>query len=82
MSDFQIQDGQIFVHKNAKQEGKQPSHKGSLMIDGVEYELALWPSKSGKDGSFSGKVKVKQQRVETGDHGQPMQDVDGDAIPF
>lgn len=60
MTDFKIQEGQIFIHKNTKHEGQKPVLKGSLMIDGVEYDIALWGSKSGKDGSYSGKVKVKQ----------------------
>lgn len=61
---FQIQEGQIFIYKNLKAEGKQPVIKGSLMIGGVEYQVALWGSKSGKYGSYSGKVTVPRQPPE------------------
>ena len=58
MSDFEMRDGQAFLFAN-KAEGNKPVFKGSLKLDGVEYELAYWPSKSGKEGSFSGTVKKK-----------------------
>ena len=80
MSDFQIKEGQIFVHKNHKAEGNKPVLKGSLMVEGVEYELALWPSKSGKEGSYSGKVQLPRAKQEgnhkgfdaQGDVGEPF----------
>ena len=67
---FEIKEGQIFIHKNTVEPGSnKPPIKGSMMIGGVEYQIALWGSKSGKDGSYSGKVslpyKAQQQPVET-----------------
>lgn len=57
---FEINEGQIFIHKNTKHEGNKPVMKGTAKINGVECEIALWGSKSGKDGSYSGKIKVKE----------------------
>ena len=63
MSDFKIQEGQFFV-RIMPADGKKPVLKASFMIDGVEFEGACWAAKSGKQGSYSGKVKVKGERQE------------------
>jgi hypothetical protein len=57
MSKFEVNEGQIFIHA-VKAEGNKPTVKGSMKINGQEYEISLWPSKSGKQGSFSGKVQL------------------------
>lgn len=89
MSDFTMNDGSCFLFKN-KADGNKPHMKGKAKIDGVEYEIALWPSKSGKEGSFSGKISIpkpKTQNQEVGsirDAGDPPprgHDLD-DEIPF
>ena len=73
---FQIQEGQIFIHKNTA-EGNKPVIKGNLMIAGVEYEVALWGSKSGKEGSYSGKVTLpfKKEQPETHKGMTPQGDI-------
>jgi hypothetical protein len=53
---FTIQEGQIFLFANEHSGTKKPHFKGSLMFNGVEAEFAVWPSKSGKEGSYSGKI--------------------------
>ena len=69
---FTINEGQIFIHKNQNAEGNKPVMRGSMMIGGTEYEIALWGSKSGKDGSYSGKVQLPRQKPETG-HASPTE---------
>jgi hypothetical protein len=43
-----------FVHRNKyhKPGEKTPAAKGEALIDGVEYEVAIWSPKEGKPGSF------------------------------
>jgi hypothetical protein len=56
---FEINEGQIFLHTNNSDNPKAPRLKGDCRVGGIVYELALWPAKSGKEGSYSGKFKVK-----------------------
>lgn len=85
MSEFEMNEGQCFIF-NVKPEGNKPTVKGKAKIGGTEYEISLWPSKSGKAGSYSGKIALpfKPQKQE----GRPAQsdashrnDMD-DEIPF
>jgi hypothetical protein len=79
---FEIADGQIFLHANQSDNSKAPAIKGDMRIDGVVYEVALWPAKSGKEGSYSGKVKVKGEK-EAPKPKQTHQHTDDDQqIPF
>jgi len=85
---FEINDGQIFIHANKSDNSKAPALKGDLKIDGVLYQVALWPAKSGKEGSYSGKVSVKTESAPaepkqqaTGGGGATRNDMD-DVIPF
>lgn len=66
MSDFVIKEGQIFLRKNWKStpENKQPTTKGEFLINGITYEVALWQSKSGKEGSLSGKVQLAKKQTD------------------
>ena len=59
MADFKINEGQCFVFVN-EPSGNKPCLKGSFMVDGKEYEIACWPAKSGKKGSYSGKIQPKK----------------------
>lgn len=80
---FEIKEGQIFLHKNEGQAGKQPVMRGTVMIGGVAYDVALWGSKSGKDGSYSGKVQLP--RTKSSDfvpQAAPPPDDGQDEIPF
>lgn len=74
---FQMQDGQIFINENDRKTDKHPSLKGKCMIDGVEYEFAAWPAKSGRAGSYSGKIKVRQAAPPP-----PQDNQMDDEIPF
>lgn len=89
---FKISEGQIFLHKNQNAQHKQPVIKGSCMIMGIEYEIALWGSKSGKDGSYSGKISIPKTKSSDFLNGAPkkvepaknsaLDDLLNDAIPF
>lgn len=85
---FEISEGQIFLHENKSENPKAPRMKGDFKILGVEYEIALWPAKSGKEGSYSGKVKVKGERQASEQPRQVEQEIippgasGGDDIPF
>jgi len=63
MSDYEMNEGQIFIF-STKPEGNKPTVKGKLKINGQEYEIGLWPSKSGKAGSYSGKVSLPFKKKE------------------
>lgn len=82
MSEYQMNDGQCFVYA-VKKEGNKPSMKGKAKIDGIEYEISLWPSKSGKLNSYSGKIALPFKPSEKKD--EPAQNVVNDMddeIPF
>lgn len=84
MSDdkFEMNEGQCFVY-NVKAEGNKPTVKGKAKIDGTEYEISLWPSKSGKAGSYSGKIALpfKPQKQGGAKETGHRNDMD-DEIPF
>lgn len=67
MSDFEMNDGQCFIF-SVKQDGNKPTVKGKAKIDGVEYEISLWPSKSGKQGSYSGKISLPYSKPQQDTH--------------
>lgn len=86
---FEIKENQIFLFKNDVPEGSnKPPFKGSLMVGGVKYEIALWGSKSGKDGSYSGKVSLPYKAADTHKGFDKQGDIpagniaDIDTIPF
>lgn len=68
--------GAAFVNSKKKTE-KHPDHTGSINVDGVEYWLSMWNSKS-KQGKnyFSVSVTKKEAVQETVDN-----DIN-DEIPF
>ena len=46
-----------------KTEAKHPDYKGTVNIEGVEYEVGLWkrkPDASPKSPALSGSIKLKQ----------------------
>jgi hypothetical protein len=77
---FEINEGQVFLHANKSDNDKAPTIKGEMKIDGVLYEVALWPAKSGKEGSYSGKVKVKAEKNEK--RQEPAKRDEVEEVPF
>jgi hypothetical protein len=77
------------LFKNDKREegSKQPEYRGTLNVNGEEYEIAAWVRTSKKDGSkfFSGTVKPPFKKTERTSYDEPakqLRDVMDDEIPF
>lgn len=51
----------IFWQPDAEGTNK-PHFTGFVTVAGVDYELAVWPAKSGKAGAYSGQIKPKGAR--------------------
>ena len=74
--------GTLGRNKN-KTEDKHPDHKGSAIIDGVEYWVSAWIKQNGSTGekffslSYQKKEEAPQQVRQTA-----QQDVVDDDIPF
>jgi hypothetical protein len=62
MSTYQKKDGDISVFTNQSDNANAPSWKGSLLLNGVEYQVALWRKQGAKGEFLAGNVQVKQQR--------------------
>ena len=78
---YERKDGDITLFLN-KTEGndKRPAFKGSALIDGKEYEVALWKRTSANGTNYmSGQIKLAQAKGE-----QPKTDDNpfDDEIPF
>lgn len=56
-------EGITLMWKNPEEGSNRPHFTGFVTINGVEYEFATWPAKSGKDGVYTGKLKLKQERT-------------------
>ena len=61
MSTYQKKDGDISVFTNQSDNANAPSWKGSLLLNGVEYQVALWRKQGAKGEFLAGNVQVKQQ---------------------
>lgn len=70
----------IAIFKNEGAEGKQPGYRGTMNVEGKEYEVALWvrESKAGKK-FFSG--KIQEPRKKDGQSRQAAAPADDD-VPF
>ena len=92
MSDFQINDNQIFFQHNQGDRGNRPVYSLKFKVLGKTIEVALWPAKSKKEGSYSGSIKFVESEAEQqpathkgfdrqGDI-PPSNPVETDEIPF
>ena len=61
MSTYQKKDGDISVFTNNSDNANAPSWKGNLLLNGVEYQVALWRKQGAKGEFLAGNVQVKQQ---------------------
>ena len=61
MSNYQKRDGDISVFTNHSDNANAPSWKGNLLLNGVEYQVALWRKQGTKGEFLAGNVQVKQQ---------------------
>jgi hypothetical protein len=61
MSTYQKKEGDISVFTNNSDNANAPSWKGNLLLNGVEYQVALWRKQGAKGEFLAGNVQVKQQ---------------------
>jgi hypothetical protein len=62
MADFIQKEKTGTLFPNDKRTGNQPHYRGSIMLNGEEFEVAAW-EKEGKRGPFlSLSVKPKEER--------------------
>lgn len=80
---FEIREGQIFVFRNEDHdpERNNPTHRGSMMVNGEEYWVSLWVKEGQKGKFFAGQVQPKENRFETPSRQVPVGEFDDD-IPF
>jgi len=81
MSNFDKTNRGAIFKNDKKGNDKAPEYKGTINIEGTEYEIALWVQESKKDGTkfFSTtqkpkevKAEQKQAEVLVGDDGLPF----------
>ena len=79
---YEKKDGAISLFFNDKQGNeKRPDLKGTVLIEGKEYEVALWKKTSTKGTQFlSGNIKPAQEKKEVGR--EPETSQFNDEIPF
>jgi hypothetical protein len=89
MSTYQKKDGDISVFNNHSDNANAPSWKGNLLLNGVEYQVALWRKQGAKGEFLAGNVQQKQQTVERQvERAAPVQsfttkpEPHGDDLPF
>ena len=92
---FELKEGQCSIFKNDKNGNeKAPDYKGTIKIEGIEKDIALWVKEGNKGKFFSGQVKdkyVKPQDTRTAEQLKEQNDKpersqaqsDGtDSLPF
>lgn len=84
---YQQKDGQGSLFRNDKQGNeKRPDWRGSLTLDGKEYEVAGWERTSQKGTAYislSGKPKqARQERQEAPQTQNTQPEEFNDSIPF
>jgi hypothetical protein len=85
MSTYQKKDGDISVFTNQSDNANAPSFKGNLLLNGVEYQVALWRKQGAKGEFLAGSVQVKQQTAERPAPAQSFTirpEPDGSDLPF
>ena len=65
MSTYQKKDGDISVFTNQSDNANAPSWKGNLLLNGVEYQVALWRKQGAKGEFLAGNVQVNRSHRRT-----------------
>ena len=82
---YERKDGDITLFLN-KTEGndKRPAFKGSALIDGKEYDVALWKRTSVNGTNYmSGQIKLAQPKEKQEPKNEPAEESPfNDEIPF
>ena len=77
---YEQKEGSGTIFKNDKKGNeKAPDYRGSVIINGVETEIALWVKDGQKGKFFSVSQKTKQAKVET--KSNPIEEDTSD-LPF
>jgi hypothetical protein len=71
----------VVIFKNdQKGNEKAPSYKGSINVEGKDYEISLWVKESEKTGKyFQGSIQVKQPKESASN---TPQNANEDDLPF
>jgi hypothetical protein len=58
---YEKQDGDfiIFDNRESNQNPKAPDFKGSVVLNGIDYEIAAWEN---RNGGWRGSIKPKEER--------------------
>ncbi|MBC9176787.1 hypothetical protein [Pseudoroseomonas ludipueritiae] len=76
---FEQRDMTGTLFRNESDNEKAPSHKGKIMVGGVEYPIAAWIKEGQKGRFFSIKVEEpREQRQASGGDYQPRQRTPGE----
>ena len=80
---YEKKDGDISIFANDKQgNDKRPDFKGSALIDGKEYDVALWTRQSQTGKKYiSGSIKLKQEKQEAKSEPEEVKTYD-DSVPW
>jgi len=84
---YEKRNGDISIFPNDKATGKQPTHRGEFLLDGVTYEIALWEKESARGKFLAGSGKVKDGKYEkkekpVADNSRNLNDGFDSEIPF
>ena len=82
MSNYQKKDGDISVFTNHSDNANAPAWKGNLLLNGVEYQVALWRKQGAKGEFLAGNVQVKQQTAERPAPAQSYSRNESNDLPF
>lgn len=53
----ELRDNSGFIRPFKRTTDKQPSEKGTVVVGGVKYNVSIWPTKVGEDGSEYRSIK-------------------------
>jgi hypothetical protein len=70
----------VIFKNDQKGNEKAPSYKGTINVEGKDYEISLWVKESEKAGKyFQGSIQVKQPKESAS---TPSQNSNEDDLPF
>lgn len=70
----------VIFKNDQKGNEKAPSYKGTINVEGKDYEISLWVKESEKSGKyFQGSVQVKQPKENVSNESQ---NANTDNLPF
>jgi hypothetical protein len=79
--DYERRDGDTVIFRNVTDNEKAPAYKGTILLDGNEYNISLWVKDGAKGKFFSGRTELKMTKMEPHVGGTPFKDKTDD-LPF